>query len=151
MLEDLRQELGLADDVRFLGALSFSDVLEEYRAADIFVLPCLVARDGARDVTPNCVLEAMAMKLPVVTTTVAAIPELVEHEVSGYLVEPNSDEALAGRLDELISSAGKRRRLGEAGRSRVEQTFDIRHTASRFIEVFSEIRAPREKLQIELV
>jgi glycosyltransferase involved in cell wall biosynthesis len=136
----LRREhrrLGLGDHVRFLGARSFDRTLRAYAGADVFVLPCVVAADGRRDVTPNAVLEAMAMALPVVSTPVGGVPELVEDGVSGVLVPPGDPLALAGALASLIDDPARRRQLGEAARRRAEERFDARRTAAEFREVFA--------------
>ena len=74
----------------------FAAVREKYAEADIYVLAAVPASDGRRDVTPNTVIEAMAMALPVVSTRSGAIPELIEDGVSGLLVPPR-DELGAGR------------------------------------------------------
>ena len=82
----LVHEMQLEECVFFLGTQRFEQVLEKYREADIFILPSVIAEDGSRDITPNVLIEAMAMKLPVISTTVTGIPEIVENEVSGILV-----------------------------------------------------------------
>jgi glycosyltransferase involved in cell wall biosynthesis len=141
----LRREhrrLGLGERVRFLGARPFDAILAAYAAADVFVLPCVVAADGRRDVTPNAVLEAMAMALPVVSTPVGGVPELLEDGVSGVLVPPGDPSALAAALAELIADPARRRRIGEAARRRIEERFDARRTAGRFRDVFA--AAPAE-------
>jgi glycosyltransferase involved in cell wall biosynthesis len=138
-LLELRREhrrLQLDGRVRFAGSQPFERILDAYRTADVFVLPCVVAADGRRDVTPNVVLEAMAMALPVVSTPVGGVPELVEDGVSGVLVPPGDAAALAAALEALIADPERRRRLGEAARRRIEERFDARLTAARFRELF---------------
>lgn len=117
--------LGIEAQVRFRGALSPRDVAKEMLASDVVVLPSVIASDGARDVTPNVLLEAMALGVPVVSTTVAAIPELVTHDVEGLLVPPGDHVALADALERVLSDAALRSSLGNAGRKRVEATFDL--------------------------
>ncbi len=129
-------ELHLESVVRFAGAMPFSSVLTAYRGADIVVLPCVRARDGSHDVTPSTLIEAMAMRLPVVSTTIGGIPELVDHGTDGLLVPPNHADALAAALERLAGDPALRRRLGEAGRRKVEARFDmdliVRQRASLF-------------------
>ena len=124
-LRRLHADLGLEPMVRFMGPRPFSFVLSAYRSADIVVLPSVRARDGSHDVTPNTLIEAMAMRLPVVSTTIGAIPEIVDHEVDGLLVPPNDAQALAAALERLLRELALRRRLGEAARRKVEARFDL--------------------------
>ncbi|MCH9019598.1 MAG: glycosyltransferase, partial [Proteobacteria bacterium] len=79
---------GLDGRVTWLGAQPQDEVLAQYRAADVFVLPCRIAGDGDRDGLPNVLMEAMSQRLAVLSTRVSAVPELVEDGVSGCLVPP---------------------------------------------------------------
>lgn len=128
--------LDLGGCVEFLGMQPFSRVLDCYRRADIFVLPCVVARDGSNDITPNALLEAMAMRLPVVSTGITAIPEIIEDGISGILVPPNDAEALRDQIARLIDDPGLRRTLGENARKRIEERFDIRKNIGSYVELF---------------
>ena len=128
--------LDLGGCVEFLGMQPFSRVLDCYRRADIFVLPCVVARDGSNDITPNALLEAMAMRLPVVSTRITAIPEIIEDGISGILVPPNDARALRDQIARLIDDHGLRRILGENARKRIEERFDIRKNIRSYVELF---------------
>src|SRR6185295_15381951 len=77
------QELGIATRVAWRGALTQERVLEEYRAADLFVLASRIARDGDRDGLPNVLAEAQSQGVACVATRVSAIPELVRDGVTG--------------------------------------------------------------------
>jgi colanic acid/amylovoran biosynthesis glycosyltransferase len=136
-LKKLHRRLGLGDSVFFLGSQPFKQVLEKYREADIFILPSVIAQDGSRDITPNALIEAMAMKLPVISTTVTGIPEIVEDGVSGMLVPPNDEKALTDALIKLIQDSDLRKRLGENARKRVEEKFDVNKNINRYIDLFS--------------
>jgi glycosyltransferase involved in cell wall biosynthesis len=136
-LKKLHRNLALEDRVFFLGTQPFERVLEKYRETDIFVLPSVVAQDGSRDITPNVLIEAMAMKLSVVSTTVTGIPEIVEDGVSGILVPPNDESALAEAVIKLVQDGNLRKWLGENARKRIEEKFDISKNISRYIDLFS--------------
>ena len=135
-LRRLHAELRLEPMVRFLGPMPFSGVLSAYRRADIVVLPSVRARDGAHDVTPNALIEAMALRLPVVSTTIGAIPEIVDHEIDGLLLAPNDAAALAVALERLLRDPALRRRLGEAARRKVEARFDIERNLEERARLF---------------
>ena len=135
-LKQLYRRLGLDDYVTFLGALPFAHILEEYREADIFVLPCVVAKDGSRDITPNVLIEAMAMKLPVISTIVTGIPEIVEDGISGILIPPNDEKNLAEEMIRLIEDHDLRKKLGECARKKVEERFDINKNVMKYINLF---------------
>ena len=135
-LRKLHAELGLEETVRFRGAMPFSGVLAALGGADIVVLPSVRSADGSHDVTPNILIEAMAMGIPVVSTTIGAIPEIVDHGVDGLLVPPNDAEALAAALGRLLGDADLRRRLGGAARRKVEERFDIERNLAQRARLF---------------
>jgi glycosyltransferase involved in cell wall biosynthesis len=123
-LKEQHRRLGLESCLFFRGAQPFAAVMNAYREADVFVLPCVVARDGRRDVTPNAVIEAMAMKLPVISTPIAGLAEIVEHGTSGLLVPPEDSVALADEIERLTRNPALATKLGENARQRIESRFD---------------------------
>jgi len=135
-LEALIAELALRDRVFLYGALPHSEVLAEYKRATIFILPCIVAANGDRDGIPNVLLEAMATQVPVISTQVSAIPELVEDGKSGLLVPARDATALAAAIASLIDAPGLRERLGKQGREKVQREFDVQRNVFHLLEVF---------------
>lgn len=122
------RELGLGDRVTFLGEVPDDGaVRREYLAADLFCLPSLQEGFGI------AYLEAMAAGLPVVATRAAAVPEVVPDGEVGLLVPPRDPEALAAALARLLDDTDLRRRLGQAGRRRVER-YDWKTVAGEFLE-----------------
>jgi colanic acid/amylovoran biosynthesis glycosyltransferase len=136
----LLSELELESMVCFRGRQPFSSVLAACQRADAFVLPCVRGRDGSHDITPNSLIEAMAMGLAVVSTTSGAVPEIVDHGRDGLLVPPNDANALADVLERLSGDAGLRSALGSAARRKAEQRFDIALNVGRRIELFRSLR-----------
>ena len=130
-LEALARRLGVDDRVEWRGAQAQEAVLAAYRAADIFALPCRVSDDGDRDGLPNVLLEAQSQKLACVSTRISGIPELIEHDRTGLLVEPRDIDALARALATLIADPALRHRLGEGGYARVTQRFSVDAGADR--------------------
>jgi glycosyltransferase involved in cell wall biosynthesis len=140
-LEDRVAEHGLRDDVTLLGAQPHEIVRAAYERAAVFVLPCVVAGDGDRDGLPNVLLEAMASGLPVVSTSVVGIPDLIASERDGLVVPPQDAGALASALARLLVDPPLRDRLARAARDKIEARFSIDHSAEQLLEVFAP--APR--------
>jgi glycosyltransferase involved in cell wall biosynthesis len=126
---------GLRDCVSLLPQMSQTELLSYYQQADIFALACEVQNDGDRDGIPNVLVEAMAMGIPVVSTAISGIPELVENGVSGLLVPEKKSAALAEAIKTLLLHPEMARRLGSAGRAKVERDFD----APRNVEKIGEL------------
>ena len=103
----------------------------------MFALPCRVLEDGDRDGIPNVLMEAMACGLPVVTTGVSGITELVHDEENGLVVEPDRPADLADALHRLVKDPRLASQLGEAGRRTVAERFDATVTASRMAGLLS--------------
>lgn len=117
---------GVGDCVKMIGPLPQPVLRGHYERAMVFALPCVVAPDGDRDILPNVLKEAMAVGVPVVTTHLPGIEELVTHGENGLLVPPGDVEALAASLESLLTDAVLRRRLVAGGRKMIEERFDIK-------------------------
>lgn len=128
--------LNLQNMVRFRGALAQEAVREAYRQTDVFALPCVISEDGDRDGIPTVLLEAMACGLPVVSTRVSGIPELVESGRDGILVEPRNPEMLADALDRLLSDADLRKKLGQAASTKVTEKFSVERSVTKLLGLF---------------
>jgi colanic acid/amylovoran biosynthesis glycosyltransferase len=116
-LEQRARSLGVHDRVRFAGAVGQDEIRAYYEDADLFCLPSFA--EGL----PVVLMEAMASGLPVVTTSIAGVPELVEDGVSGLLVRPARPDALREALARVVDDPALRRSFGEAGRRAVEAEF----------------------------
>jgi len=129
------ERLDLSSRVNLLGSLSQDAVLEKLHAADIFALASTTDAQGATDVFPTVILEAMASARPVVSTRLAGIPELVIDGATGLLAPPGDSKALAHALEQLLADPELRLRFGHAGRARVEQHFRIEQTVAPLVEM----------------
>jgi glycosyltransferase involved in cell wall biosynthesis len=127
------EQLNLASRVNLLGSLSQGAVLEKLQAADIFALASTTDAQGATDVFPTVILEAMASARPVVSTRLAGIPELIVEGETGMLAPSGHSTALAHALEQLLRDPELRLRFGHAGRDRIEQHFRIEQTVAPLI------------------
>src|SRR5260370_3374523 len=138
--------LGLEDSVELLGARTQEELVDIYRQATLVALPCVVLENGDRDGIPNVLVEAMSMGLPVVSTDISGIPELVDHGRNGLLVPPRDAPALAAAIADLLADSAQRRRLGAAAHRTITERFDLAPNAARLEELFASIlgreRAP---------
>jgi glycosyltransferase involved in cell wall biosynthesis len=111
--------------------------------AHVAVLTSHPTPDGKREGIPVALMEAMASGLPVLATNISGIPELVDHEVTGILVPPGSTEAMADALERLGRSAALRQRMGQAGRNKVLQSFDLTANSRKLLEMYISVRRSR--------
>jgi glycosyltransferase involved in cell wall biosynthesis len=124
-MKRLAERRGIAARIHWLGPMSQDEVLERYRAADLFVLASRIAADGDRDGLPNVLMEAQSQGLAVIASDLPAIGELVADGATGRLVPPEDPEALARAMAELIGDRGLRARLGAAGQERARGQFSM--------------------------
>ena len=124
-------DLGLYDRIEWRGAKAQAEVIAAYRNADLFVLACRIADDGDRDGLPNVLMEAGSQELPVVTTSVSAVPELITDGENGLLVEPDDPAGLAKALESLIRNPSRRQELGRRGRRIVLERFSMEEGLDR--------------------
>lgn len=120
------------------GAVSRDRVVDLLKLADVFVLPSVPTKGGKREGIPVVLMEAMATGLPVVSSMLSGIPELVESGVSGLLTASGDIPAIAVALDRLYRDPKLRAQLGSAGRERVLQQFNQRLSAERLVRLFSD-------------
>jgi glycosyltransferase involved in cell wall biosynthesis len=131
-LRRLSTELGLVVGHDLVFAGSQADVRAALAAMDVFALSSVPHSEGA----PTVVQEAMMMGLPVVATDVAAVPEVVEHGVTGYVVPPLDPQAIADAALRLVGDAALREGMGRAGRQRALECFSLETCAQIYVEAY---------------
>ena len=115
----------LQDQVELVGPKTRREIAERLAAATLFVLPCRETADGDMDNLPTVIMEAMAAGLPVVSTTLAGIPEMVQSDVNGELVAQNDSPALANAIESFLCDPARAREFGARGRELAEAKFSI--------------------------
>lgn len=141
LLQELQQQadrLGIADRIKWHGALAQNEVLELYRDCDAFVLPCRIAPDGDRDGLPNVLVEAASQALACVSTNISGVPELIDNDVHGLLVDADDAKSLAGALAKIAREPALRTRLGAAAESKVREQFDHNASVGQLMDLFAE-------------
>jgi colanic acid/amylovoran biosynthesis glycosyltransferase len=138
-LEALREKLGLGDRVTFVGARPQTEVRKAMAESTLMVMPCVVTPEGNADGIPNVLTEAMAAGLPVISTRVSGIPELIDDRVSGRLVDQRDPVALADAIAALLADPAARDAYAKAGRAKVEREFDVRIEAGRLFDCFAKV------------
>jgi glycosyltransferase involved in cell wall biosynthesis len=135
-LKQMAKRTGLDAHIHWMGPKAQDVVLEQYRAADIFVLAARIAADGDRDGLPNVLMEAHSQGLATVSTHVGGVAELIISGETGLLVAPDDAEALAAALERVIRDKALRARLGAAAMTRVRTHFTLSAGIDRLAQRF---------------
>lgn len=107
-----------------------------YSNADIFVLPCIISPNGDRDGLPNVIIEAMSIGVPVISTPVSAIPEVIKHKKTGILVKEKDKQAIVDGIKLLINDHKLRNHIIQNARKEIEEKFNIISTTEKLIDIF---------------
>ena len=118
-------ELCLQNNVVVTGAKPQTHLRRRLAAANIFVLPSVIDPDGGMDNLPTVIMEAMATGLPVVSTIIGGIPEMVIENETGFLVQPGDAAAMADAIQTVINDCSSAARLGHSGYERARTLFSI--------------------------
>ncbi len=137
-LDSLAKQLGISQRVRFRGGQTEDQVRAALDAADLFVLPSIVARDGQMEGLPVALMEALACGVPTVSTSLSGIPEIVVEGVTGHLAEPGDARSLNDALTRAVTAHDGN--LSNEGRALVEREFDIARTTAALTELLDHAR-----------
>ncbi len=137
--EDFKKEIereDLEENIKIIAPMPAKELVEHYRRAKIFALPCIVDGTGDRDGIPNVLAEAMAMEKAVVSTNSENIREIVTHKKEGILIGEKDAEALALSLKKLLGDQDYRKSLGRAAREKIVKDFDSQRHIKDLICLF---------------
>jgi glycosyltransferase involved in cell wall biosynthesis len=135
-LKKLALEQDISSKVVFMGPMPHDKVFEWFQSLDIFVLACKRDRNGDQDGIPVVLMEAMAVRIPVVSTYISGIPELIKDNVSGLLAQPNDAASLADKIRSVLENPSRVDSLTEAAKERIREEFDVQVNTERLIRLF---------------
>jgi glycosyltransferase involved in cell wall biosynthesis len=135
-LQNLRDELELGDEVSFTGGLAQEQVRELLSSSTVMALACIRDDGGNMDALPTVMLEALALDVPVVSTRLAGIPEIVGQD-GGVLVEPGDDDGFADALHAVIEEVRRGDRRDGVRRRRAERLFDLKANVAELHAMFA--------------
>lgn len=135
-LRDQIANAGLTEEVKLLGPETQTQIALRLAHATIFVLPCIHEQGGGMDNLPTVIMEAMAAGLPVISTPVGGVPEMVENGTNGFLVPEHDPAAISSAIEYLISNPEQARRLGDRGREIARDKFSIETSVRALRQVF---------------
>lgn len=147
-IEHLIERLHVDERVRLLGARPQHEVAEMVKNCSIFVLPSVVAPDGQMEGIPVALMEAMAASRPVIASALSGIPELIDSEKNGLLVDPNHPEHLADAMRKLLGDRSLRQRLGEGAHAKVTAEFDLRGCTNELVAFLDRFNPPLEDVTL---
>jgi colanic acid/amylovoran biosynthesis glycosyltransferase len=138
--ESLKEQaalLGLAKRVIITGPKPEGEIKRLLERSRMFVLACTRAEDGAMDNLPTVIMEAMAAGLPVISTNVAAVSEMIVDGETGFVVPEEDSAALAQKMTFLLDNPEVARAMGMRGRERCRELFDSNRTSDALCEVLT--------------
>jgi glycosyltransferase involved in cell wall biosynthesis len=141
-LEERAAQMDLDSMTKFVGYKGQAEVASALAETDIFVLPSFA--EGV----PVVLMEAMAASVPVITTHVAGIPELIDDGLHGILTHPGDSASLAVAIDMLLTDPAKAETMGKAGREKVSRAFNITDEATWLAELLNAYKAPNPEMPV---
>jgi colanic acid/amylovoran biosynthesis glycosyltransferase len=135
-LRQLITARGLEQKIELVGPKSQIEIVQSLAQSQVFVFPAQRDETGDQDNLPTVLIEAMASGLPVVSSGLAGIPEIIVDQINGILVPPQTPEALASAIRSLLLDPKKRERLGASGLSTVREKFNLVATVQELIGIF---------------
>lgn len=126
-------------NIIFKGILTADEVKDELSEASVFVLPCIMAVNGDCDILANVLKEAMAMEIPVITSNIRGVEELVDNNISGFLVPPNNSVVIANAIQKILDSSANINRFGKMGRKKIVESFNTKKEVKKLETIFQNI------------
>ncbi len=135
-LKKLIRTLEIENNVKIIQNLDNNALMTEFNKATIFILPCIKAKNGDMDGIPVSLMESMYLQIPTISTKISGIPELIENNIDGLLVEDKNVGQLVESLKILYINKDLRIKIGNNGKDKVENNFNIHKEAKKLIEIW---------------
>jgi len=136
MMEHFTTELGIQNSVYFIGHKNTNEVVDLMKKADCFVHHSVTASNGDKEGIPTVLMEAMASGLPVISTIHAGIPELVQHNVNGFLVDEGDVDAYVVAMERALKDDGS---IGQSARLTIEKTFNMEKQIQSLADLYGAV------------
>lgn len=129
------KSLGLSEKITIHGSMPREEVAKKLQTSDIKILPSILTKRGDREGIPVAIMEAMAMGLPVISSKLSGIPELVGHDTTGILVTPQDSIGIYQALKKLSTDPDLRVEMGKAGQKKVFKEFDLNDNSAQLLDL----------------
>jgi len=133
----LVKDLKLTDCCHWLGTRTHTEVLKQFEQSDLFVLACEIAANGDRDGIPNVLVEALAMEVPALSTTVSAVPEILLNNTSGITVAPGDATIMARAIKNILTDRNLRETIIQGGHNHTSNNFNNRTLVAQLGDIFA--------------
>lgn len=143
-LQEYVNSKGLGKYVEILPYKNQHEIKQFYYKSTVFVLPCVVADNGDRDGLPNVIAEAMLCGLPVISTAVSAIPEIIQHNVTGLLVEEKDERAVCEAIKRIATESKLRDTIVKNAKQLILTRFNVSDCTKQLTEVFDRYLMPAD-------
>jgi glycosyltransferase involved in cell wall biosynthesis len=140
-LRALIDDLHLEERIQLFGPKPQHELRARLANASVFVMPSVPEVGGGMDNLPTVIMEAMATSLPVVSTRIGGIPEMVVENETGFLVQPDNAVALSGAIEKVINDRSLGERLGQAGYERAQTLFSIQKNVQSLVAFVGRAKA----------
>jgi len=138
-LKQLAKNLNIENNVRFLGRIPNDQLTKLFSETTAFVLPSVRTPTNGMDGIPVALMEAMASKVPVVSTFLSGIPELIDNEINGFLAEPGNARQLADTLEKIFNGKVELEKIVQNARQKIENQFNIITTSRQIREAITRL------------
>ncbi len=130
-------QMQLGECVQLPGACRQAEIVDRFARSTLFVLPCTTEAEGGMDNLPTVIMEAMAAGLPIISTPLAGVPEMVQPGVTGELVPDRDPAALVRAIDALLAEPARAREMGARGRARAREKFAIEENVRALADILA--------------